>query len=154
MPDKDTVTFDARPFQHRHEEPFPHIMAVVEHLRPGQDLLLINTFDPRPIEAVLSARGFRYEVREVEPEHWEVRFIQDDERDPGEPSLLDNRGVTPAQASVRTLQTLRRMESEQPLVVLFDQDPEGFCAELRRRGYEAIIERHPDRDYRVVLKKL
>lgn len=148
------VVFDARPFQDRHEEPFAHIMQAVASLQPGQELRLINTFDPRPLEAVLSAKGFDHEAHEVGPRHWEVLF-----RPRGEPRaaggddtpVLDNRGIQPAEAGVRTLQTLHRVPGHPGLVALFDRDPTKFCAELERRGYACTIDPPQREAWRVAI---
>jgi len=79
------AVLDARPFQERHQEPFADIMQAVEALLPGQGLLLINTFDPRPLEAVMSARGFGFETRELGPDQWEVLFTPRGSRDSSDP---------------------------------------------------------------------
>jgi uncharacterized protein (DUF2249 family) len=97
------LVFDARPFQERRPEPFAHIMQAVDSLQPGQPFLLIHTFDPRPLEAVVAARGFAFEAREVARQHWEVLFTPRKGVLSGEVPALDNRGLPPAEAGIRTL---------------------------------------------------
>ena len=152
MPAEPAV-FDARPYQHRHEEPYAHIMRAVEQLQPGQALRLINTFDPRPLQAVMSARGFDFEVRELGPEHWEVLFTPQPGREAGQPPLLDNRGVAAPEAGIRTLQTLRRVPADQGLIVLFDRDPTAFCAELGRRGYTCSVTHGQPEEWRAEIRR-
>lgn len=147
------LIFDARPFQRRHQEPYGHIMKAVDSLQPGQSLLLLNTFEPRPLQTVLAARGFTYEAREVGPEDWEVLFSRQATMDQQAPPVLDHRGIDPAQASIRTLQTLRRVPDDRGLVAIFDQDPSGFLVELERRGYHSVVERSDRSVWRVAISR-
>ena len=155
MDDPQPALFDARPYQRRGQEPFADIMAAVGGLAPGQDLVLRNTFDPRPLTAVLAAQGFGAAARQIGPEDWEVRFHRPGagtEAGGPEPEL-DNRGIDPLEASVRTLQTLRRTPADVPLRAWFDQDPGGFCAELTSRGYDTVVEHVADRGYLVRIQR-
>lgn len=70
----DSVVLDVRPFHERGEEPFDAIMGAVEGLGPGQSLLLVNSFEPKPLFRVLGARGFEYRCSEVAPGEWHVLF--------------------------------------------------------------------------------
>ncbi len=152
MPTEPAV-FDARPYQLRHEEPFAHIMRAVQALEPGQPLRLINTFEPRPLEAVMSARGYDCAVREVGPQHWEVLFTPRPGRDAEQPPVLDNRAVPVAEAGLRTLQTLHRVPESQGLVALFDHDPTTLCAELAHRGYACTVTQAAPGEWRVGIRR-
>jgi uncharacterized protein (DUF2249 family) len=140
------AVFDARPYQHRGEEPFGAIMAAVRALAPGQELIVRNTFEPRPLVAVLAAQGFQHEARELGPGDWEVVFRRAEPSASAEPEL-DNRGIGPVEASVRTLQTLRRTPADTPLRVWFDADPSGFVKELAARGYQATVAQEAGHGY-------
>jgi uncharacterized protein (DUF2249 family) len=74
--------FDARPYQYAGQEPFPYVIRAMEGLWPDQAFVLINTFDPRPLEAVLEARGFSYSVEQKGTEHFVVRFVENPFVDP------------------------------------------------------------------------
>ncbi len=147
------AVFDARPYQQRHQEPYAFIMRAIEQLQPGQPLRLINTFDPRPLEAVMSAKGFDFEVRELGPEHWEVLFTPQPGRVAGQPPVLDNRGIAAPEAGIRTLQTLRRVPADQGLVAIYDRDPTAFCAELGRRGYTCAVTHGEAEQWRVQIQR-
>lgn len=71
------LRLDVRPFHGRHEEPYDAIMSAVASLAEGQDLLLINSFEPKPLFAVMRKRGYSYACEEVRPEEWHVRFTRD-----------------------------------------------------------------------------
>ena len=70
----DSVVLDVRPFHERGEEPFDAIMQTVANLRPGQALLLVNSFEPKPLIRVLGARGFECRCNEVIPGEWHALF--------------------------------------------------------------------------------
>lgn len=55
-------------------EPFPKIMAAVQSLKPGQALVIINSFEPRPLYEVLGARGFHHEVERTDDGDWRITF--------------------------------------------------------------------------------
>ena len=68
------TVLDVRPFHERGEEPFEAIMDVVHALEEGQEFLLINSFDPKPLIRVLDKRGFDAVSREISPDEWHVLF--------------------------------------------------------------------------------
>lgn len=70
----DSVVLDVRPFHERGEEPFDAIMNAVGGLNPGQSLLLVNSFEPKPLIRVLGARGFACECTEVADGEWHALF--------------------------------------------------------------------------------
>lgn len=69
-----TLRLDVRPFHERGEEPFAAIMSAVESLQPGQELLLINSFEPAPLYRVMDKRGFTHQTSELSPEEWHITF--------------------------------------------------------------------------------
>lgn len=75
-PERPAVVVDVRDDQRRHKEPFERIMAAIKALGAGQDLVVINTFEPVPLYTVLGRQGFTHETTEVGPEEWHVRFTR------------------------------------------------------------------------------
>ena len=67
---------DVRDDQAKGSDPFERIMAAITELQAGQDLLLINSFEPLPLYKVMEKKGFRHESRLREPGVWEIRFCQ------------------------------------------------------------------------------
>lgn len=67
---------DVRDDQAKGSDPFERIMGAVTELAPGQDLLLINTFEPLPLYKVMEKKGFGHQSRERVPGEWEIRFFR------------------------------------------------------------------------------
>jgi uncharacterized protein (DUF2249 family) len=65
---------DARPMLARGEEPFATIMAAVDGLEAGQDLVVIAPFEPVPLEGVLGGQGFGFEAQPLDGGDWRVTF--------------------------------------------------------------------------------
>ena len=57
-------------------EPFERIMAAVGSLADGEELLLINEFEPVPLYEVMSTRGFSHETERRPDGEWRVRFFR------------------------------------------------------------------------------
>lgn len=73
---------DVRPFFERGEEPFDAITAAVTSLDHDHDreLLLINSFEPTPLLAVMKQKGFLHTSTHVGPGEWRVLFKRIDDR--------------------------------------------------------------------------
>ncbi len=104
------LEFDARPFQREGKEPFPYIMKAMDELRPGQDFVLTNTFDPRPLESVMEARGFSFTVETKAPEHVVVTFKKTPESVNGELPLVDRHTMPLDNAIFQLAGVLRRLK--------------------------------------------
>ena len=69
-----TVILDVRRFHERGVEPFTAIMDAVDRLAENQSLLLINSFEPVPVYAVMTRRGFAYRCSAEGPDEYHVFF--------------------------------------------------------------------------------
>jgi len=78
IPDRPAVVVDVRADQRKHKEPFERIMAAVHALGAGEDLIVINTFDPVPLYTVLGRQCFTHTTTAVGPEEWHVRIRRAD----------------------------------------------------------------------------
>jgi uncharacterized protein (DUF2249 family) len=67
-------TVDARPMLERGEEPFGAIMAAVDALEPGEELVVIAPFEPVPLEGVLAGQGFTFDAVALDTGDWRVTF--------------------------------------------------------------------------------
>ncbi len=67
---------DARPLIEAGDEPFETIMSAVAELG-DEDLVVAAPFEPTPLEGVLGSQGFTFDVNEVQPGHWRVRFSRE-----------------------------------------------------------------------------
>lgn len=54
-------------------EPFGDIMAELNDLGTDETLLLVNSFEPKPLYEVLEQRGFTYEAENPESDLWHIR---------------------------------------------------------------------------------
>lgn len=70
----ETLRLDVRPFHERGEEPFEAIMNAVESLKPDQEFLLINSFEPTPLYRVMDKRGFTHQTSELSSQEWHITF--------------------------------------------------------------------------------
>lgn len=68
------VMLDVRPDIEAGREPFGKIMAAVKALEPNQELVIINSFEPRPLYSVLGKRGFEYRTEQRDDGSWYVTF--------------------------------------------------------------------------------
>lgn len=144
------LTLDVREDLRRGGEPFPRIMQAVGSLSPGQGLRLLATFEPLPLYAVLSRKGFGHSAVRHGEGDWEVLFSPESAR-PAQPtaaptasaaatswpkpsSYLDNRGLLPPEPMVRILSTLEHLEPGQVLEALNERDPVFLYPELQARG--------------------
>lgn len=69
-----TIQLDVRPFHERGEEPFDAIMSAVNNLQGRDQFLLINSFEPKPLYAVMKKRGFSYTAVKIDESEWRVLF--------------------------------------------------------------------------------
>lgn len=68
------LTLDVRPYHERGEEPFQTILDAARQVGPGEELLLINSFEPIPLYTVLGRIGFTHQTSEQAPDEWHIRF--------------------------------------------------------------------------------
>ncbi|MFW5917851.1 MAG: DUF2249 domain-containing protein [Haloferacaceae archaeon] len=68
MPEK---TLDVREVD---GEPFGRIVDELEALEEPETLVLINSFEPEPLYAVLDQRGFDHETERIAAEKWRVEI--------------------------------------------------------------------------------
>jgi len=57
-------------------EPFGDILAAATDLDDGETLVLVNGFEPEPLYAVLTARGFAYETERIADDEWRVHITR------------------------------------------------------------------------------
>ncbi|HLZ21403.1 MAG TPA: DUF2249 domain-containing protein [Ktedonobacterales bacterium] len=71
------TVLDVRPELAQGGEPFVHIMEAAETVPAGASLVLIAPFEPAPLYAALSGRGFSHATQCVASDEWVVRFTRD-----------------------------------------------------------------------------
>jgi len=55
-------------------EPFGDIMDALDGLGTDESLLLVNSFEPKPLYGVLERRGFVHEAARIDDDEWHVRI--------------------------------------------------------------------------------
>ena len=68
------ATVDARPIIAAGGESFDTIMAAVAGLAHGEELVVLVTFEPVPLEGVLGSQGFSYDAADLGDGDWQVTF--------------------------------------------------------------------------------
>jgi uncharacterized protein (DUF2249 family) len=76
------VTVDVREDIRQGREPFEKIMAAVDRLEPDDTLLLINSFEPRPLYRVMVRNGFTHWAEQTADGDWKIYFRRDADRLP------------------------------------------------------------------------
>lgn len=118
-------------------EPFQAIMAAVQSLAPGQELLRLAPFCPHPLFNVMKNRGFDHQAREIEGGDWEVLFTPVKDEAPvntsagaerpeiwPEPCLhLDLSDLDPPEPMVRILAAVEDMAAGEVLFALLPREP-------------------------------
>ncbi|MDO6966887.1 DUF2249 domain-containing protein [Rhizobium alvei] len=129
-------------------EPFPAIMSATDELRPGQGLLLIAPFQPKPLYSVMERKGFRHEVTALDTGDFEVRFrpvaaeivtssnVSEDDDWPEPSRSFDLTELEPPQPMVRILGELETMGAGEVLFVVLAREPVFLFPELTRRGHK------------------
>jgi uncharacterized protein (DUF2249 family) len=70
------VLVDVREDIRAGREPFGRIMEALGSLRDGQELRLINSFEPVPLYDVMAERGFAHQAERLPDGDWHVRFFR------------------------------------------------------------------------------
>jgi uncharacterized protein (DUF2249 family) len=141
------VLLDVRPLLRSGQDPFQTILAAVKGLAPGQGLAVRALFEPRPLLAVLGAKGFRGQSRQLGADDWVVEFLpeagalaQTLPTDAGAvPKLdveseLDVRGLEPPEPLLRILAAARSLAPGATLTVLHERRPALLYPKLEELG--------------------
>ena len=68
------VVLDVRHYHQQGREPLSDIMAAVDALRPDQQFVLLNTFEPVPLYRVMERKGFRHHAERLDDGTWRITF--------------------------------------------------------------------------------
>lgn len=164
------VELDVRDFHSRGEEPFPVIMRAVQQLGPGDSLVLLNTFEPRPLYLALKAQGFAHTAEQLGPEHYRITFTRSgestgsdstDSRKGGSNSVSDAitcdvRGLPPQERHPLIFRTFTALNAGEKMILVNDHDPKPLyyqmSAEMPGQFEWSYLEEGP-RDWRVAITR-
>ena len=65
---------DVREDIQRGQEPFDRIMGAVADLSEGEELVIVNLFEPVPLYGVLGQQGFVHETARTPEGDWRITF--------------------------------------------------------------------------------
>jgi uncharacterized protein (DUF2249 family) len=166
-----TVALDVRDDIRQGREPFSKIMGALDRLGCDEQLVLTAPFEPVPLFAVLTRRGFTYRANEVQAGEWRVVISRsegaDAPRTEAAPSStanerpaqgacgcnahgdvtaleLDARGLEPPQPLVTILETLATLPEGTVLLARTDRRPMHLYPQLEARGFVGRTEEQSD----------
>jgi len=153
--------FDARPFQERGDDPFPHIMAAVADVSEGYIFRLQNTFEPFPLYDVLGKRGFVPWARQNAPDDWEVYFYKQAPAHKEKPVeapppiegevatatlTIDTSQLVPPEPARLILEALAKLKPGNTLLVHHVREPVYLYSKLEELGHSYQVSKlGPDR---------
>lgn len=166
--EQETV-LDVRPILESGTDPFKTIITTIKAMKPGQVLHLVNSFEPKPLYAVLAQRGFEHWT-EFSDGTFNVYFYQEEKNTFGERAEqsasplrttsteekiieLDVRDLAPPEPMMKILETLPRVDDNTILLVHHHREPMMLYEKLEERGYEAITNKIEEHYYKVVIRK-
>jgi len=140
-------------------------MAAVASLKPGQGLCLIAPFEPKPLYAVLTQRGFRHAVETRSDGSYAVTFTPAGPADPAppppggglmpaDPFEVDARGLEPPEPMVRILEALAVLPADSKLTAWTDRRPVHLLEQLTERGFRAETKPAEDGSFITVIEHL
>jgi len=157
-------------------DPFRLIMDAVKDMSPDKALLLVNTFEPTPLLAILQKKGFCHFTDTISPElvhtyFWketadalpspETQLIATAENFgdllaayTGKVRCLDVRHLEMPQPMVTILQQLEQLSNSEALYVLNKRVPQFLLPQLQERGFSVSMkEAGLDQVYLLIYKK-
>ena len=176
----DIIQLDVRDDLKKGLEPFSKIMGATAKLQPGQNLLLLAPFEPKPLFDVLAKHGFSHSERQMEGGDWEVLFTRDgknnsepqksenkhpskDKRPVVENSALralhsavvevDARGLEPPQPMVKILEMIAALPDGAELRARTDRRPMHLYAQLESRGFTGQTEEQNDGSFITIIRR-
>ncbi len=87
------INFDVRQMLADGNDPLREIQQKVKALKPGEALIITNTFEPVPLIQLLKKQGFESYVNFVDQDIVETYFYKTDETKPGAPSAEDDAAI-------------------------------------------------------------
>lgn len=176
LPPQSITTLDVRENIATGNDPFRLIMDAVNKLDATHALLLLNTFEPTPLLAILKKKGFSHFVEIAGPQLVHTYFWHETASKPlpeqvpqpgidaafedlladyaGKVRRVDVRHLEMPQLMVTILQELAQLPETEALYVLHKRVPQFLLPQLQERGFAiSIKEAGPGEVYLLIYKK-
>ncbi|SFG46293.1 DUF2249 domain-containing protein [Pontibacter chinhatensis] len=156
-------------------DPFRKIMAAVDKVEENSALLLINTFEPTPLMAILKKKGYSYFTEEKSPDLVHTYFWRNGAAEPlaeesikpaennfedtlarfaGKVKRVDVRHLEMPQPMVTILGELEKLPAGEALYVVHKRVPQFLLPQLDERGFHvAINEVGPNEVYLLIYRE-
>ncbi|MBB6611619.1 DUF2249 domain-containing protein [Pontibacter sp. Tf4] len=160
LPAQKLITLDVRQDIASGNDPFKKIMDAVAETGAGQALLIINTFEPTPLIAILKKKGYSYhtdtrsadlvytyfwpENETIVAEPQTIASAQNDfeaalARFAGKVKRIDVRAMEMPQPMVTILSELEILPAGEALYVVHKRVPQFLLPQLEERGFKVTI---------------
>jgi len=161
------IQFDVRPIIDSGKDPFLDIMSKVKNLKDDEVLLIINSFEPIPLYAVLETKGFNHWTEKIDDAFKVYFFKSKSEQTNVETEQkadinlsnydkiieLDVRELPPPEPMMKILEKLAEVDDKTVLLVHHHREPMMLYPKLEERGFKAITNKIEENYYKVVIFK-
>lgn len=174
-PKEKMIELDVRDDIKNGKDPIYRIKPVVQSLKEGEVLHLINSFEPVPLYSVLGNKGLSHwtekkesifhiyfykdplsknEQKETSSETVQVNSGKVNSEPEGEGIIeIDVRDLTPPEPMVKILSILPELTDTSVLLVHHHREPMMLYEKLEERGFTAVAHKLNDNYYKVVITK-
>ncbi|MBI4027895.1 MAG: DUF2249 domain-containing protein [Verrucomicrobia bacterium] len=149
------LQLDVRPVLERGDSPCASIDGAVAKLKPGQGLVLLAPFEPRPLFAKLGRDGFTHVSRQMEDGSWRIEFQRSGDAASDHGSCahesppcssvgdasregdihIDARDLEPPEPLIRTLEAMAHLKKGHRLTMRSNRKPMHLFTQLDERGF-------------------
>ncbi len=164
--EKDIALLDVRDDLANNRDPFKKIMKAVKHLRAGQILHLVNSFEPAPLYSVLGDRGFDHWAEQTGDE-WHIYFFKQlatqaavattpEQAAPAAANTvieLDVSGLEPPEPMQRILAAITTLGEGSSLLIHHHREPLLLYDHLAQRGFGWKTEKIADGQYKILIAR-
>lgn len=160
---------DVRPLINSGNDPLKDILAKAKKIKPGEILVVKNSFEPVPLYTVLGKKGFVHWT-EINEDCYTVYFYKENESSGNDsPSYdiskeineedfenvieIDVSDLQPPEPMLRILENLNRVNEKSVMLVHHHREPVLLYPRLEERGYRAFCKRIGDENYKILIEK-
>lgn len=161
------VHLDVRDMLAGGEDPLKLIQQTVKDMQSGQVLLLLNTFEPTPLIALLGRQGFKSHVSHEGPELVKTYFYKEENQNPQPEAPLSEKTAAPADRWEELMRQydgklvevdVRHLEMPQPMMTILgklDKLPAGKALYVHHKRIPVfLLDELAQRDFLYSIKEV